>query len=353
MGATEVRIRALILTLALSASSAVFPALVEGHTPTAGWTRLYTADYQSLNWGFGGTYASWVTTPAIAALDTNYADRATNNSRAPEFNYVAGGSDGTVWLKVAASSPCGTGRLDWLQCANGGGTFGFNIYVRDLYNTASDYSNWSWYDKTSSCPSGRTCWYLRRTFIHEVQHVTLGIGGHDGQGESNTVMAATTPWSPNAGWNETHLRRCDEAAEQMAYDLEDMAGPYGDCLDHITNAGVSGLKTDMSVAATSYRQCNGAGVTVSGRLQVRSDVTNYHRLSANPLSGRLVRLDRDGVAGVFTTRATIAAGNNWTSTVSGAPNQSHTFVAHFDDSSGDGLADSDRVTFTVSWGPAC
>src|SRR4051812_4866341 len=353
MGATEVRIRALILTLALSASSAVFPALVEGHTPTAGWTRLYTADYQSLNWGFGGTYASWVTTPAIAALDTNYADRATNNSRAPEFNYVAGGSDGTVWLKVAASSPCGTGRLDWLQCANGGGTVGFNIYVRDLYNTASDYSNWSWYDKTSSCPSGRTCWYLRRTFIHEVQHVTIGIANHDEQGESNTVMAATTPWSPNSGWNETHLRRCDEAAEQLAYDLDDLAGPYGDCFDHIANAGVSGLKTDMSVTATSYRQCNNVAVPISGRLQVLADAANYHRLNANPLSGRVVRIDRDGVGSVFTTRATIAAGSNWTANVSGSPNQTPPFVAHSDAGSGEGLADSDGVTFPVSGGASC
>ena len=347
------RIRTTVLVLGVAAAALALPPAIDAHTPTAGWTRLYTADSQSLDWGFGASYPSWVTTPAIAALDTNFADPATNNSRAPVFHYAAGGSDGTVWLKVASSSPCGTGHLDWLQCANGGGTFNFNIYVRDLYNTASDYSNWSWYDKTGSCPSGRTCWSLRRTFIHEVEHVTLGIGGHDGGGESNTVMAATTPWSPNAGWNQTHIRRCDEAAAQMAYDLRDMAGPYGDCFDHIPNAGATGLKTDMSVAATSYRQCNNVGVAVAGRLQVRSDVTNYHRVSANPLSGRVVRLDRDGVGSVFTTRATIAAGNNWSQTVTGAGNQTHTFVAHFDDASGDGLADSDRVTFTVSWGSAC
>lgn len=329
------------------------PATVTAHTPTAGWERLYTTDRQPLYWTFGAAYPAWVTTPAISALDTNFADRTTNNSRSPVFHHSSSGQDGTVWLKVAAASPCGTGRLDWLQCANGGGTFSFNIYVRDLFNPVSAYSNWSWYDKTSSCPSGRTCWYLRRTFIHEIQHVTIAVSGHDSQPYTDTVMAATSPWLPNSGWNETHIRRCDEAAEQFAYDLDDFAGPYGDCFDHIVNAGVSGLKTDMSVAASSYRQCNNLAVAVSGRLQVQADVTNYHRLNANPLAGRLVRIDRDGVASVFTTRPTIAAGNNWSVSVTGAANQTHSFVAHFDDATGDGLADSDRVSFTVSWGPSC
>ena len=311
-----------LIGLAVAAWLILLPAVAEAHTPTAGWQRLYTADSQALSWGFGGTYASWLAAPAIAALDTNFADRTTNNSRAPIFSYSSGGSDGTVWLKVASTSPCGTGRVDWLQCANGGGTFGFNIYVRDLYNTSSDYSNWSWYDKTGSCPSGRTCWYLRRTFIHEVQHITIGVGGHDGQGESNTVMAATTPWSPNTGWNQTRIRRCDEAAEQMAYDLDDFSGPYGDCLDHVTNAGVSGLK-------------------------------NYHTRNGNPLAGRVRRLDRDGVASTYTTKATSVSGNNWSLSVSGSGNATHAFVAHFDDASGDGLADSDRVAFNVTWSAAC
>jgi hypothetical protein len=340
----------LVLTVAVALA---LPSAAAAHTPTDGWARLYTTDRQSLNWAFGGAYSSWLTSPAVAALDTNFADRTTNNSRAPVFHYSSSGDDGTVWLKVASSSPCNTGHLDWLQCANGGGTFNFNIYVRDLYNSLSDYSNWAWYDKTSSCPSGKTCWYLRRTFIHEVQHVTLGIGGHDDQGESNTVMAATTPWAPNAGWNQTRIRRCDEAAEQLAYDVADTAGPYGDCFDHLPNAGVTGLKTDMSVTATSYRACNTAGVTITGRLQVVADATNYHRLSANPLTGRVVRIDRDGVASVFTTKATNVSGANWAVTVSGTSNATHSFIAHFDDATGDGLADSDRPSFAVSWGSAC
>jgi hypothetical protein len=345
--------RLLVTLVAVVATLFAAPGTVAAHTPTAGWSRLYAADRQPLSWSFGAAYSSWLTTPAIAALDTNFEDRASNNSRSPVFHYSSTGQDGTVWLRVASSSPCGTGHLDWLQCANGGGTFSFNIYVRDLYNATSAYSNWAWYDRTSSCVSGRTCWYLRRAFIHEVQHVTVGIANHDEQGESNTVMAATTPWDPNAGWNQTHIRRCDEAAQQLAYDLDDFAGPYGDCFDHLPNAGVSGLKTDMSVTGSSYRECNNVAVPISGRLQVLADATNYHRLNANPLSGRVVRIDRDGVGSVFTTRATMAAGSNWGVNVSGAANAVHTFVAHFDDASGDGLADSDRVTFTVSWGASC
>jgi hypothetical protein len=66
-----------------------------------------------------------------------------------------------------------------------------------------------------------------------------------------------------------------------------------------------------------------------------------------------VRLDRDGVASTYTTKATSVSGNNWSVNVSGTGNATHAFVAHFDDASGDGLADSDRVAFSVTWSAAC
>src|SRR4051812_39605419 len=211
-----VEMRRLIAVLAAAATLLALPSTAAAHTPTAAWSRLYAADSQPLSWSFGGSYAAWLTTPAIAALDTNFADRASNNSRSPVFHYNATGQDGTAWLRVASTSPCNTGHLDWLQCANGGGTFNFNIYVRDLYNPESDYSNWAWYDRTSSCPSGRTCWYLRRTFIHEVQHVTIGIAStvdsiasvqrsHRSRWASAAAVAG--PTSPRST-KSTSARRC-------------------------------------------------------------------------------------------------------------------------------------------------
>jgi hypothetical protein len=164
-------------------------------------------------------------TAAQAALDTNFDDSATNNSRSPHFTFTSGGA-GDVFYSGSSSSPCGTGNLDCLQCANGGGTTSWNVYIRNF--SAAPHGSWTWYDVSNSCStSTQTCWYARRALIHEVIHVTMGVGNHDSQGESNTVMASVTPWYANTGWNQTHIRRCDESAAQLNYDLRSFSGPYG------------------------------------------------------------------------------------------------------------------------------
>lgn len=128
-------------------------------------------------------------------------------------------------------------------------------------------------------------------------------------------------------------------------------GPYGDCFDHLANAGTSGLATNMSVPTTSYQACNGQGVLVVGRIEV-TDFTSYQGLGGNPLSGRTVWFDRGTTVAFTSTTATNASGNNWAKSFSGT-NVSYVYRAHFDDASGDGLADSDQPTFSITWGSAC
>lgn len=317
------------------------------HTPTAGSAKLYGAS-AALPWDFPASYPGWVQTAAKAALDTNFADPATNNSKSPDFTFTAGGSGDVIYSDLA-KSPCGTGNPDWLQCANGGGTTTWNIYIRNF--SAAPHGSWTWYDITGSCPSGNTCWYARRALVHEILHVTLGAA-HDSQGESNTVMASTTPWYNNTGWNQTFIRRCDEAASQLAYDLKDFAGPYGNCFDHISGAGSSGLKTNLTASGTSFHECNGVGIVVAGRLQV-SDLDAYGVLGGNPLGSRTVWFDRGTTANYTSAVASTAStGNNWSKSFGGS-NVTYTFVAHFDDATGDGLDPSNNVTFTASWSSFC
>lgn len=329
------------------ATSFVLPMPALSHTPTAGSDELYTPN-QSLLWAFGGSYSSWLTTPAEIALDVNHQDPATNNSKSPMFQRQPGG-DGDVIYSGQSLSPCGTGNPDWLQCANGGGTTTWNIYVRNF--TAAPHGSWTWYDKTGSCAGGDTCWYIRRAIILEALHVTLGAA-HDSQGESNTVMASVTPWYNNTGWNTVTLRRCDESAAQLAYDVRDWAGPYGNCFDHIPDHGTSGLRTDMTTVGSSFHACNGQAILVTGRLQIK-DLDGYKKMGGNPLGNRTVWFDRGAtVKFTSTTAGSVSMGPNWSKSFGGS-NVSYTFTVHFDDTSTDGLDDSNKPTFTASWSSAC
>lgn len=343
--------RKTIAGLVLGTFTLVVPSVSTAHTPTTSTARLYSSDNQSLPWDFPATYPSWVQSAAKNALDTNHSDTATNNSRSPDFTYTSGGS-GDVFYSGSSSSPCGTGNLDWLQCANGGGTTTWNIYIRNF--SAAPRGSWTWYDINSACnTSTQTCWYARRALIHEVLHVTMGAG-HDSQGESNTVMASVTPWYSNTGWNQTKLRRCDEAAAQLLYDLRTSNGPYGNCFDHIAGHGIGGLITAASVSLTSYTVCIGFNAATSGRIAVKTD-TDYKELSGNTLTGRTVWFDRKlsssstWSTNVHSVVATSSSGSNWSRSISnpGSGNGTWNYRVHMDGEAG--LDPSNKPTFNITW----
>jgi hypothetical protein len=184
--------------------------------------------------------------------------------------------------------------------------------------------------------------------IHEPIHVTFGTA-HNEQGTTNTVFSAGQPSYANTGGSITTLRRCDEAAAQLAYDLRDMAGPYGDCFDDIPNAGSTGLVTDLTVTTTVFEVCQGTPKTINGRLQVH-DYSSYYELGANPLKGRKVYFDVNGAVKATSTTATEASGNNWGATFTNASYGTRSYVAHFDAASG--LAASPNRSFSITWVPA-
>jgi hypothetical protein len=338
---------AAVLLLALA------PVPASAHVPTAGSSALYDdSPVVTLTYKFGGTYPSWLTSATQTALGTDLPNRAYNNSRMPLFALDAAAGTGRVYYSTATSSPCGTGNTEWIQCATGGGTTTWKIYVRNF--GGSGKSNWAWYQATGSCPSGKTCFDVRRALLHETLHVVLGAD-HDTQGETNTIMGSVTPWSPNTGWNTHHIQRCDEAAAQLSYGLAAAAGVYANCYDDITGHGVDGLISTLTPGTTSYGQCTGYGVSVSGRLAIKT-TTSYKKLSNAPLAGRVIVFDRrlststTWTLGVASTSASSASGNNWTVTLSGTTG-SWVYRARYAGESG--VDPSNQPTFTVIWTNAC
>lgn len=326
---------------------------VAAHTPTAGASRLYdNSPVVTLKYKWGGTYPAWVTSAAKTAFQTDYPNRTYNNSRMPVFLFDAAGGGALVYSS-AATSPCGTGNPDWLQCATGGGAIGWRIYIRDFANSGK--TSWYWYQQTNTCPSGKTCWDIRRALMHEILHITLGAA-HDTQGESNTVMASTTPWSPNSGWSTHHIQRCDEAAAQLNYGIVDSAGVYANCYDHIAGHGVSGLISTVTTAASSYGECPGFGVNVTGRLAIKS-TTNYKSVSGLPLTSRTLSFDRKlhsattWSLNVASTTASNAGGNNWSETFGPPGLGTYDFRAHYAGEAG--VDPSNQPVFTITWSNPC
>jgi hypothetical protein len=342
------RPRTFLRSIALAAAvTAVCAPAVAGHEPIE-WTRRYSTDNKVLSWKFAGSYPSWDTTDARDTLEVDWSNSTTNNSRVPSFAYSSSGA-GRVFYSASMTSPCSGGTV-WLACAKGGGTTGWEIHIRNL--SSAPYGSWDWYDRTNSCSSGDVCFRLQRSLIHEPIHLTFGVS-HSTQSQSDTVFTAGQPSYSNAGGSTTQLRRCDQAATQLAYDLEDMGGPYGDCFDDIANGTSTGLVTDLTLGSTSFSACQGTAVTVSGRLQVL-EYSSYEELGGNPLEGRTVRFDLDGNSNVTSTTAVggAAPASNWSKTFTSATYGSRTYTAHFDRSSGSGLASSPDRSFTIAWLPA-
>ncbi len=331
----------------------VAPAAVVANTPVSGAHRLYSNDNKNLDWDFAGSYKSWLKAPVKEALDTNYDDPATNNSKTAHFAYTSPG-DGDVFYSGAASSPCSTGNLAWIQCANGGGTNTFNIYVRNF--DSSPLGHVTWYDIDGSCGSNQTCYDLRRVVIYESIHVTMGVTNHDEQGESITVMSTYGRKYPLSGWNQTHMRKCDEAAAQLLYGVRAYDGPYANCFEEIAGHGIDGLKTIASSTYSSYTACIGFNSSTSGRLAVKdASNSNYGELADNPLQGRTLWFDRKPSSSstwtnnVHSTVATASGSSNWSRSIPNPGSGVGTWDYRIQMSAENGLDASTQPTFTITW----
>ena len=322
--------RVLVLAISLTTATA---SVALGADPIS-WKRSYSADNTQLTWRFGGTsYPQWVTDRVREALEGNWDDPATNNSRTAQFVYSEAGL-GKVVYSSSINSPCNPANAIWLASACTGGRLDWKIYVRNL--DVSKYSNWRWWDNAQSCPSG-TCFQLRRTLIHEPIHLTGGGSTHSTQSPDLTVFLRGQASNAHAIGRYYKLRACDQAGAQTAYDLRDLAGPYSTCLGT--------LKTAVTTNGT-FEACQGLPVLVGGRLAI-SDST-YSRLNGNPLAGRTVKLELDGAVVATLKAYSNASGNNWALWLISPTPGIRTYAAHFD---GESPLGASTLTFAVAWVP--
>ena len=355
--------------VARRAFAAAFVALalgsspVQAHSPTIGASRGQFPDVpdQTVIYGWGGTYPSWMSAAAQDSLDTKYRSWNDNNSRAPRPVYGSGAT-AVVYYAALKDSPCNSvTSLQWLQCATGFGTRYFRIYIRDL--DKAPYSDWRWWDKAGTClkstgVAASGCWYIRRAMIHEAGHA-LATFGHDSQTEADTVMRSVAPVVGATGGNHFVFQRCDQAALQILWDVKDASRPYGDCFDHVAGHGVRGLVTAVTTNGTSFGSCVSAGRLVGGRLAVKIEAL-YGRLSNNPIAGRTLWFDRKkrtDTTWTLRTDSTLPTGaetgTNWTRTFSAPASAGGTYDyrAHFDGDAG--LDPSNYGAFSISWTAGC
>jgi len=324
----------LVRVLVLASSMAVATASVALAADPIPWKRAYSIDNTQLTWKFAGTwYPQWLTDRVHEALETNWDDPATNNSRTAQFVYSDSGV-GRVVFSSSINSPCNPVNAVWLASACTGGKPDWKIHVRNL--DVSKYSNWHWIDKPGGC-SG-TCFQLRRTLIHEPIHLTGGGSIHSTQSADLTVFLKGQASNIHAIGRYYTLRQCDEAGAQKAYGLRLLAGPYSPCLGN--------LKTSLSASA-NVEACQGESVMVGGRLQLHAAVP-YPKLAGNALAGRAVTL-RVGTTVIGSVIATDAGGENWSRTFRLGTYGTRSYIARFD---GLGtLVASEARLIAIAWLP--
>jgi hypothetical protein len=353
---------ATLLAVAVLAASA---GISRAHSPTgvfsSGWQSgggLSHSVPSYFHWsGFSTTPDLQVRDGVEAALEVGWANSATNNSKGMLFASSASGP-ATVFFSTTTDVDACNAYTHWQGCA--------------ILISPSDGTWKIWIHKgdfpfcENSLASG--CRLAERIAIHETGH----IGGSLTENEdiqANTVMQSVTgaPTYPKTGWDTTTERRCDEARLQIRYDVRNLAGPYADCFDHVTNHGTFGMVTDLTEAPASYTACSGDVVTVSGRLQIhaghygREYTTNVYELDANPLSGRVISIDRNGGAYTSAT-ADATSGDDWSKAISSTviSTVTYTYSAQFDRTANTtamvtGLDSSPSRSFTITWvaGGAC
>jgi hypothetical protein len=190
---------------------------------------------------------------------------------------------------------------------------------------------------------------MKRTALHELGHAIFSFA-HSSQGEANTVMGSMQPYASQTGWNRTTWQRCDQASAQLTYGARNVAGPIGECMDHVSGAGSNGLNTVVSLAASDTTACLGQAVTLSGTLRIATN-SNYGWLSGDVLGSRVVTIKRDGATWV--TRITGSSSGAYSATGSFTTAGSRVYVTSFPNEGSEALTGDSSPNVTVTWSGAC
>lgn len=327
-----------------------------GHSPIQGASRQYVAGDPVLEWKFNAAYPAWLTSAIEAGLnDTSTHDAAwdsttTNNSKIQNFTmsstgsgrikYTAGDADGT--------SPC-TSSSSWIMCAdndrdNNGTKSDWWIFVRNFDVDPISFQGvpGRWADDGSS--TANVDFDVERNVMHEAIHITMGVGNHDPQAATVTLMTTVSPDDNDTDWAVHHLQECDQARAQLIFGMASSTGKVAQCFDDdaIGHFTLNGLATIASLSQASS-PCIGDTFTVSGSLKI-STFADYGALAGAPLGGRSVVVKKNGVTAFTATTSS-------TGTFSGsvlANSSSLSFTASYAGEAPDALAADTSPVMTVS-----
>ncbi len=265
------------------------------------------------------------TAVTAAAADAN----ASRRSRAPSYAYSSSAANG---VSYGTSNPCG---VNGIACFSRDPA---NRYWHLWYRENGHRYDWgtlSWCEMSGS-PTG--CFRAETITIDELGHVS-GLDHHanlpDDSDYTDAVVQTYSHARPQVGWNASAFGRCDVATLQQVYDVASWTTPYSTCLDVPTTLvlAVSPTSVKLGSKATFTATLKSAG---SGRLD------------GNPMSGRVVVLQRKSGSS-WSDLATMSAGSAaGTFTAAYAPSSAQDFRAVFRKPSGEGVRASTSSTVRVT-----
>ena len=221
-----------------------------------------------------------------AAADSN-ASRA---SKAATFRYDSTGPN----LIGYGTGSCG---VNGLGCFTRTAPTGFTMWLRE-HGRVFDWGTLRWCQMQASPTNG--CYDAETIALDEFGHVEI-LNHHanyaDERDYTDAVVQTFSRTRPKTGWNMHTYGICDTATLQVRYDLPTLSSLYSRCLDVVTV---------LSLAVDDTSIPYGGAVDFTSILKVATD-TDYGRLSANPIGGRTIRLQRRSVgSSTWANLATLA-----------------------------------------------
>jgi hypothetical protein len=310
------------------------PATAWAHGPDPVLGNSWFGQDQALtfDWRTGSAPpASLKTAIRAAASDASGSRR----SKAATFAYVSGGANP---IGYGAGNTCGPNGI---ACFTRSAPHGFTMWFREQGHRF-DWGSLKWCQTYDDPPSG--CFDVETIALDEFGHVE-GLDHHvnysDARDFDDAVVQTVSRAKPDDGWNKHAFGRCDVATLQREYDVSTTSVKLSTCLD---------LDTTLTITAAPASIAFGGATTLTATLKVAS-VTSYDRLKGNPLTGRIVTLQRRPAGTTtWTAAGTMTAGSSGSYRMTVTLRTATEFRAVFKAPSDEGLGADTSPTVKVSVG---
>ena len=327
----QVRARLAAALLAVAAGAMVVP-VAAAHGPDPVLSGGLFAQSQSLEfrWRAGAEPPAAMRTAIRAAADDIGATRA---SKAATFVYDSAGANP---IGYGAGATCG---VNGLACFTRSAPSGFTLWLREQGH-AFDWGTLRWCQMYTTAPNG--CYDAETISLDEFGHVEIlnhHVNYSDDRDYDDAVVQTFSRTKPGTGWNMHVLGRCDVATLQREYDVLSWTTDYSTCLD---------IDTVLTLSASPASIAADASTTLTAALKV-VDRDTYERLGGNPVSSRIVKLQRRSVgATTWVAVGTMSTGASGTYSLAVRLARSSEFRAIFSTPSDEGLNGDTSPTVTVS-----